>query len=261
MKRSGNLPGDEDIDLYIFYALFQAITVSITERGTPLLKQNGYNLTCNAIGIEYLVSDSNHNITIEYQWTKFNNTLTTDNQVLSFSPFELSDAGIYTCKVSISSAILLNDSVTAINSHNLYIQSELYHIYCTVDLILFYVCIHAVPMTNVTMKSDPPSPITEGASVNLTCMVEMGALVEADLQLFNLEVTLLRDEEPLEITNRTTLNYIHQIVSFNRADSGNYSCNATARPHSSSIFVNASDSLSDVLRVTTGKTNVLFQCQ
>ena len=106
------------------------------------------------------------------------------------------------------------------------------------------------------MTSDLPSPITEGASVTLTCMVEMGALVESDLQLFNLEVTLFRDEVPLEMKkNGTTLNYTHQIVSFTRTDSGNYSCNATARPHSSSIFVNSSDFQSDELKVTMGKTN------
>ena len=107
------------------YTFFQAITVSITESGPPLFKQNGYNLTCDVNGTEYFVSDSNHSI--KYQWTKINGILTTatDTKVLSFSSLELSDGGIYTCKVNVSST-LLSYPATAMNSHSLYLQSELY---------------------------------------------------------------------------------------------------------------------------------------
>ena len=123
---------------------------------------------------------------------------------------------------------------------------------------------HAVPLTNVTITSDLPSPIIEGASVTLTCIVEMDALVELDLQLFNLEVTLSRDEYTVVNLSEaaiygTTSTYTHQIVSFNRNNSGNYSCTATARPHPSSVFINGSDvSRSGVLRVTTGKTYGIY---
>ena len=107
---------------------------------------------------------------------------------------------------------------------------------------------HAVPLM-VAITSNLPSPITEGASVTLTCMMEIGALmIETDLQLFG---SLFKDE--VILINGTTVTYTHQIGSFNRTDSGNYSCTATARPHSSSVFINVSDAMSDVLRVTTGK--------
>ena len=110
-------------------------------------------------------------------------------------------------------------------------------------------------MIEVTLVSDPTGPITEGTSVNLTCTVELGALVESDLQLFNLEITLSRDETTSDSTtlNSTTLNYTHKIATFDRTDSGNYSCTATARPHPSSVYINTSGTSSHVIRVTTGK--------
>ena len=121
--------------------------------------------------------------------------------------------------------------------------------------------LYTVPITNVTITSDIPSPIIEGVSVTLTCIVEMNALVESDLRLFDLEVTLSRGESPVvnlsePAINGTTSTYTHRIVSFNRNKSGNYRCATTARPHPSSIFINGSDalSLSGVLRVTTSKT-------
>ena len=116
-----------------------------------------------------------------------------------------------------------------------------------------------VPIMRVAIVSDPmlTGPITEGMPVTITCVVEMDALVESDLQLFTLEVTLSRDETALNLSdvakNGTTSTYIHQIVSFNATNSGNYSCTATASPHPPSVFINASEAMSDVLRLTTGK--------
>ena len=93
----------------------------------------------------------------------------------------------------------------------------------------------------------------------------MDALVESDLQLFDLEVILSRDESPVvnlseAAINGTTSTYTHQIVSFNWNKSGNYRCATTARPHPSSVLINGSNALSDMLRVTTGKTccNFIF---
>ena len=116
---------------------------------------------------------------------------------------------------------------------------------------------HTVPVINVTIKSTHPNPVIEGASVNLTCIVEMGELVESDLKLVKLEVTLYRNGSiPMNLSqpaiNGTTSAYTHQIVSFNRNDPGNYSCVAAARAHPASIFINGSNTSSNVLKVTTG---------
>ena len=114
-------------------------------------------------------------------------------------------------------------------------------------------------MIDINITSTLPNPIIEGASVILTCIVGMGELVESDLKLINLEVTLYRNGSiPMNLSQAaingttSTYAYAHQIVSFNRDDSGNYSCEATARPHPSSVFINDSNASSGVLNVTTG---------
>lgn len=127
---------------------------------------------------------------------------------------------------------------------------------------------HTVPLINVNIASTLPSPIIEGASVNLTCIVEMAELVESDLDLFDLEVILYRNESiPLdlsisdheaEINGTALIHYTHHIVSFNLNDSGNYSCVATARPRLPFVrFINDTNVSSGVLNVTTGNLIVL----
>lgn len=118
---------------------------------------------------------------------------------------------------------------------------------------------YTVPAMEVTITSDLSNPITEGAFVTITCIVKMGALVESDLQLLNVRVNMsIRDMSATMdlsesvLINGTTLTYTMAYVSFNRNDSGNYRCTATARPHPSSVFINSSDASSDVLRITTG---------
>ena len=110
----------------------------------------------------------------------------------------------------------------------------------------------------MTIASVPmlTGPVIEGTSISLMCTVEMGTapLEGSDWQLFDLNVTLSRDDsEVTSINLSTTLTYNHSIVSFNRSDSGNYSCTATARPRLSSDFINGSVAVSDVLKVSTGK--------
>ena len=78
------------------------MSVQITSSGPPSLGQSGYSLTCDVTGAENL------NSSITYQWTKDNGTQTQiqvggDPRVLSFSPLRLSDAGQYTCQVTVSS--------------------------------------------------------------------------------------------------------------------------------------------------------------
>ena len=111
-------------DLLITYVFSQALTVGITDSGTPSYGQDGYKLTCNVIGI------GTDKINIEYQWNKLNASIQThinptDNQELVFpSPLILSDAGVYICGVNVS--LLDHDQyyATAVNSnYSLYIQS------------------------------------------------------------------------------------------------------------------------------------------
>ena len=91
-----------------------------------MLGQNGYSLTCGVNGAHNL------NASIIYQWTKNNGTQTqiqvgANPAVLSFSPLKLSDAGRYTCNITVSSLHLDNDIIMK-GSEDVTIQSEFIHI-------------------------------------------------------------------------------------------------------------------------------------
>ena len=89
-----------------------------------MLGQSGYSLTCEVTG------DENLNPTITYQWTRDNgNTQTqvgTNSNSLSFSSLSLSDAGQYTCSVTVSSLYLNNNVVvSSSNSEVVMLESKL----------------------------------------------------------------------------------------------------------------------------------------
>ena len=89
---------------------------------TPLMvRQTGNTLTCDVSGADRL------NPTITYQWTRNGETVPDSNsRTIDLSPLQLSHAGNYTCRATISSSLLDNDiTATSDNNQNLTIQSEL----------------------------------------------------------------------------------------------------------------------------------------
>ena len=90
-----------------------------------MLGQSGYSLTCDVTG------DENLNPTRTYQWTRDNgNTQTqvagTNSNSLSFSFLSLSNAGRYTCSVTVSSPYLNgNVLVSSSNSEDVMFESKL----------------------------------------------------------------------------------------------------------------------------------------
>ena len=74
-----------------------------------------YSRTCGVTGTENLDSS------ITYQWTNSNGDQIGIDRVLSFSPLRLSDAGQYTCQVTVSSPYL-NDDITMMDTHNVTLQ-------------------------------------------------------------------------------------------------------------------------------------------
>ena len=61
-----------------------------------------------------------------YQWTKNGTqTIRDSSSILTFSPLKLSDAGMYTCRVDISSDYL-DSTLSAHNSIPLNVQSKLF---------------------------------------------------------------------------------------------------------------------------------------
>ena len=99
------------------------MSADILENGTALLGQNGYRLDCMTVGL-----DDNLDVSVTYQWTKDDGThtvqLQSNSQTLSFGPLRLTDAGNYTCQVTVSSHHLSKD-ITATSFRALHLQSKL----------------------------------------------------------------------------------------------------------------------------------------
>ena len=102
------------------------------------------------------------------------------------------------------------------------------------------------------------SLVTVGSPVTLTCTVELGPeVVESDLSLLVVDAHLYRDGTTLALTDPTvtgtTFIYTIQFDSFGRNDSGNYTCTATVRQQSASVYLTGEEILSVITKVTTGE--------
>ena len=96
-----------------------------------------------------------------------------------------------------------------------------------------------------------------GSDVTLTCAIEFGTtVVDSDLSLLMVDAQLSRNGTPLTLTGPTvtgtTFTYTIQLDSFGRNDSGNYNCSATVKPKPTSSYLVGEQTLSNVVRVTTG---------
>ena len=99
-----------------------------------------------------------------------------------------------------------------------------------------------------------------GSHVTLTCTVELGPVVmESEVLLLMVDAQLSRDETMFDLTltnsdmTSTTFIYTTQVESFGRNDSGNYTCTATVRPQSTATYLTGNETVSDIVRVTTGE--------
>ena len=101
--------------LILFTAPKIQIMITGSDKVKPIAGQS-YNLTCSVQGAKNLDSS------ITYQWIK-NDIIRQNSSTLSFSPLRLSDAGVYTCRVTVSSDYLDND-LTANSSISLNISSK-----------------------------------------------------------------------------------------------------------------------------------------
>ena len=88
-----------------------------------MVGQTDNTLTCDVSGADNL------NPMITYQWTRNDGStqtpVGTNSNALSLSPLRLSNAGDYTCSVTVSSTLLSNDIITSPgNPQRVMIQSE-----------------------------------------------------------------------------------------------------------------------------------------
>ena len=99
--------------------------------------------------------------------------------------------------------------------------------------------------------------IRPGSSVNLTCTITMSqSVTEIDLPLLVVEVRLSKegmshDLGNATVTTGTTFSYTKEMRSFERIDSGNYTCNTTVKSAHTHVVSSRPD-ISEKIRVTTG---------
>ena len=112
----------------LFYCLFPiapliVVTVTANLNAPLVVGQTGNTLTCDVSGADNL------NPTINYQWTRNDGATLTqvgNSRSLPLSPLRLTNAGDYTCNITVSSTLLNNDiKMSADNSQSVIIQSKL----------------------------------------------------------------------------------------------------------------------------------------
>ena len=92
--------------LYYFCIIIAVPTfsVNITSKGSIITGGQAFSLKCTISGVEAL------NPILTYQWTKSNSTgrmqVGSNTSTLSFSSLRLSDAGQYSCQVTVNSRYL-----------------------------------------------------------------------------------------------------------------------------------------------------------
>lgn len=91
---------------HVFHIAVPTLSVKIRSNGIITPGGQGFSLECTIFGAEAL------NSILTYQWTKNNSTgqmqVGSNTNILSFSSLRLSDAGQYSCQVTVTSRYLHN---------------------------------------------------------------------------------------------------------------------------------------------------------
>ena len=93
--------------------MFSAITVELISPSDPPAAGERYSIMCAVTRPDKL------NLAINYQWFKTTNSRTqvgTNSPTLTFDPLVLSDAGQYSCEVTVSSSLLSQD-IAIVSQH------------------------------------------------------------------------------------------------------------------------------------------------
>ena len=204
------------------------IRVGFSERNILAVGQS-YNLSCNVFGANSL------HPTIAYNWTKDDSTQTqvgTNSSTLFFSLFRLSDAGYFTCDVTISSDYLDN-VITASTMTLLTVQSES-GILCNKSATTLVCALFAVPHpVSVQVESigtwGKPLFLPSGTvtNVTLTCTVEMSPTVNVPVSV----ETKWNGPDAFKVTNsamNVSTNYTSMatVSSLSHKKAGEYRCRA-----------------------------------
>ena len=93
--------------------------ISITDNGSTADIGMNFSLSCLIFGHENLANTS-----VQYQWLRSDSALDDYSSILTLPSLKLSDAGYYTCRVTINSTYLL-DQLVSNGSYKLALKSEL----------------------------------------------------------------------------------------------------------------------------------------
>ena len=110
-------------------------------------------------------------------------------------------------------------------------------------------------------SSRPTSLPILGSGVTLTCTLELNsAVVLSELLLLMVDTQLSRDGTLLALTgptvSGTTFTYTRQFESFERSDSGNYTCTASIGPDPALAYVTGNETLSATVNIKASMHNI-----
>ena len=214
----------------------------ITDGGGTATVGQSYSLTCSVSGVTVN----------SYQWRKDGTVLQGQTvAVLSFPSLTPSDAGQYSCEITVSEAF---ETFTAVQNRLIILQSELLADPWFIANTSALSCSVVPAPTFVSVTSHPASPIRPvGSTVTLTCAVMLSSLADVSVTV---NMTVTGPGLVGNITQRvgSTANSYRtstvMVSSFGRAQSGEYTCTATVTP-TSQLFT--SNSASGTARVTVGE--------
>ena len=112
--------------------------------------------------------------------------------------------------------------------------------------------------TSINVTSDPASPVSTGAEVNLTCIVELRFDL-AGLSSVNVVIEWTKSSEVLigsdpVVYGNSSPTYISTLMLGSVSSSGNYTCQTWV--NSSSLFLKTSGVETTTIMITTGKLHI-----
>ena len=243
-----------------------SISVAITPSGSPMAGET-YSLECSCSvngtsdtpSYQWLVGppDNRTLLNSDGPWTIYSNST---SSMLQFTTLRATDGGEYTCQVSVGGALAETTNTMEISrkysNHAYFIMCMLYMavgLTPFISILSITPTAHAVPPPTIVMVTHPVGAIHAGASLSLTCTVELSSSVDVPVTVNtvwtgpNMTSFSPTNSTPAVMENHTTYT---SSVTVNTVRSGSYTCEATLS--SSSTFITGNGTLNGSVDVIVG---------
>ena len=115
-----------------------------------------------------------------------------------------------------------------------------------------------VPTPSSLMLTTSNDAVVVGSDITLTCTLMLNSVIMgSENALLMVDAQLSRDGTPLALPNvtvtGTTFTYTTVVNSFERSDSGNYTCTATVRPQPTATHLTGTETLESNINIRAGK--------